>query len=129
MVFACPECRGRVAMLANPMETQMVKGLCVDVGERATPQRPLEGVRAHLGAPTKDAAAPTRPDDAPGDGAAEDPVPTWSAEAEARLRRIPGFVRGMVRQLYNGWARDHGLTEVTVEVMDRARADVGLEDM
>lgn len=187
IVFACPECRREVAMLANPMETQMVRGLCVEVGGRSTPERPLEGVRAHLGARSPDESPPTTKPialggtpgrrasardasdtggaseagdasgtrDAPGAADASDTRdtpgaegtpgmgdrpgiearpgaaaarPSWSPEAEARLGRVPGFVRGMVRQLYSDWALEHGVGEITVEMMDRARADVGLED-
>lgn len=172
IVFACPECRREVAMLANPMETQMVKGLCVEVGGRSTPERPLEGVRAHLGPRrTEDgppAVGPATPGESPargnvgasgtvGDrgaggrggsagapGSGDEPEPgdpprtgggpgaggtgpSWSPEAEARLGRVPGFVRGMVRQLYVDWAVEHGVAEITVQMMDRARADVGLE--
>lgn len=148
IVFACPECRREVAMLANPMETQMVKGLCVEVGGRSTPERPLEGVRAHLGSePPGDAASQKRSrgpvgregvdggevadavESAEGADVVAPAKPSWSPEAEARLARVPGFVRGMVRELYSDWARDHGVAEITVEVMDRARADVGLESM
>lgn len=146
IVFACPECGREVAMLANAMETQMVKSLCVEVGGRTTPERPLEGVRAHLearsssgdntemvqsGTPGEEVAGSGRVgDDRPGDTTATPGArPSWSPEAEARLGRIPGFVRGMVRQLYVDWALEHGVTEISLEVMDRARADVGLESM
>src|SRR5439155_627980 len=37
VVFRCPECEFRVAMLTNPFETQMVKSLGVQVGGRTTP--------------------------------------------------------------------------------------------
>lgn len=150
IVFACPECGQEVAMLANPMETQMVKGLCVEVGGRRSAERPLEGVRTHLEpqgssgdtetVQSMSAAEEAGPRggtadaggswDARGPGGANaipGARPSWSPEAEARLGRIPGFVRGMVRQLYVDWALEHGVTEITLEVMDRARADVGME--
>jgi predicted RNA-binding Zn-ribbon protein involved in translation (DUF1610 family) len=122
IVFRCPRCRREVAMLANPMETQMVKGLCVEVGGRSTARRPLQGVRAHL--EDDDAEEPE-----PRDSGGPSTLPGWSEEAEARLGRIPGFVRGMVRQLYVDWARDHGVAEITNEVMDRARGELGLDEM
>jgi len=119
IVFRCPQCRREVAMLANPMETQMVRGLCVEVGGRSTAERPLQGVRTHL----------EPEEDEPGAADPDARAPAWSAAAETRLGRIPGFVRGMVRQLYVDWAREHGVAEITVEMMDRARAELGLDEM
>jgi hypothetical protein len=130
IVFRCPACEREIAMLANPMETQMVRGLCVEVGGRATAEQPLEGVRTHLrtGPPAHERAAAAA-DEArarewpPRDG------PVWTPEAESRLARVPGFVRGMVRGLYDDWAREHGASEITIELMDRAREELGLESV
>jgi len=44
VVFGCPSCRRQVAMLTNPMETQMVRSLCEDRGT-AGPSR-SDGVRS-----------------------------------------------------------------------------------
>jgi hypothetical protein len=119
IVFRCPQCQRAVAMLANPMETQMVSSLCVQVGGRTVPEQPFEGVRSQL--------------KSGGEAALEDARrggdPAWSEEAEERLARIPGFVRGMVRRLYVDWAESNGIAEITVEVMDKARAELGLEGM
>lgn len=119
LVFRCPACEREIAMLTNPMETQMVNSLCVDVGGRAVPEQPFELVRSQLKTGGEDALR-----DMPGSV-----EPTWSEEAEARLGRVPGFVRGMVRRLYGEWARDRGIAEVTLAMMDEARSDLGLEGM
>jgi hypothetical protein len=50
---------------------------------------------------------------------------TWSAEAEARLANVPSFVQGMVRHGAEAYAKKHGLTTVTPDVMDAARAPAG----
>ena len=42
---------------------------------------------------------------------------------------MPKFVRAMVRKIYTDWAEERGLAEITPEIMDRARADLGLEGM
>jgi hypothetical protein len=55
--------------------------------------------------------------------------PTWTGESRARLDRVPGFVRGMVMKIYNDWATERGIGEITPAVMDEARVDLGLEDM
>jgi hypothetical protein len=130
IIFRCPACHREIAMLANPMETQMVRGLCVEVGGRTSAERPLEGVRKHLrtGSPAdervaaEEAGATVR-EWPPSDG------PAWTPEAESRLARVPGFVRGMVRGLYADWARERGVSEITIELMDRAREELGLESV
>lgn len=47
---------------------------------------------------------------------------TWTPEAEARLERVPEFVRPMVRKAVLMWSLDRGHTVVTSEVMDQATA-------
>jgi len=46
---------------------------------------------------------------------------TWSPEAEARVARIPSFVRGVVVARLEDYARRQGATEVTVELMREVR--------
>ena len=118
--FRCPRCGRRVAMLANPMETQLVGALGVEIGGRTRDEEPMELVRSTLEG---------RPDafvDAP---AAAAPRPRWSAESLERLTRVPAFVRGMVKRIYTDFAVEHGIAEITPEVMDRARTELGLEGM
>jgi radical SAM protein with 4Fe4S-binding SPASM domain len=45
----------------------------------------------------------------------------WAPDAEARLRRIPSFVRGVVVQRLEDYARRQGRDEVTVELMAEVR--------
>ena len=45
----------------------------------------------------------------------------WSADAEARLARIPSFVRGVVARRLEDYARDRGLDEVTPDLMSEVR--------
>jgi hypothetical protein len=54
---------------------------------------------------------------------------TWSVDARERLLRVPGFVRGMVKRIYADYAAQRGIGEITPEVMDRARTELGLEGM
>ncbi len=115
MVFRCPNCDRQIAMLTNPMETQMVNSLCVDVSQRGSePQQPFRSIRTHL---------ETGPD-----AGSDDTAPAWSPAAEQRLARIPGFVRGMVRSLYADWAAERGIEEITPHHMDEAKAELGLEE-
>lgn len=46
----------------------------------------------------------------------------WTAEAEQRIERVPPFVRGMVIKSIEGYARIKGVTEVTLELVEEAKA-------
>ena len=48
-----------------------------------------------------------------------EPRMSWTPEAERRLEKVPGFVKGQVIQSIEGNARQMGCTEVTNEVLDR----------
>lgn len=104
VIFRCPRCEQRVALLTNPGETQLARSLGVAIGGRAAPPQPLEFVRATL--------AEARP--------------LWTEEAERRLQRVPEFVRPMVRESIERYAQERGYREVTFEVMDEARARIGM---
>ena len=105
--FKCPKCGRVVAMLTNPMETQLVSSLGVEIGGRTVPAQPLETVRNMVTTGS----------------------PAWTADASQRLERVPSFVRGMVKKIYADYAKERGITEITPAVMDTARAELGLEGM
>ena len=120
--FGCPRCGRRVAMLANPMETQLVSSLGVEIGGRTLDEQPLEFTRSSVSgrddAFVEDTAQTPRA-----------PRPAWSVDAEERLARVPSFVRGMVKKIYSDYARERSIVEITPAVMDRAREELGLEGM
>lgn len=135
-VFRCPGCHRSTAMLANPMETQLVTSLGVEVGGRTVPEQPLETIRAGVVGGREDAFEDVPEDAGPppeaGDDASSDDAPprvVWSPDAVERLSRVPRFVRGMVKRIYTDWAKERRIEEMTPEVMDRARTDLGLEGM
>jgi hypothetical protein len=142
-VFRCPSCQREMAMLTNPYETQLVSGLGVKIGGRTVPEQPMELLRSTLAGGRPDAfveadapmdapAGPTLAGDVPRAGGATTAAPArlvWSAEALERLERVPSFVRGMVKRIYADWARERGVAEMTPQVMDRARTELGLEGM
>lgn len=45
----------------------------------------------------------------------------WTPEATDRLRRIPSFVRGVVARRLEDYARDHGRSEVSLDLMREVR--------
>ena len=123
--FKCPKCGRVVAMLTNPMETQLVSSLGVEIGGRTVPEQPLQTVRSMVS---------TGRDDAFEDGTGESgketgAAPHWSGDAQERLARVPTFVRGMVKRIYADYAKERGIGEITPAVMDTARAELGLEGM
>jgi predicted RNA-binding Zn-ribbon protein involved in translation (DUF1610 family) len=120
--FKCPACGRVVAMLTNPMETQLVASLGVKIGGRTLEEQPMETVRGMVATGRDDAF-----DDGRERGAGSGP--RWSAEAQERLARVPNFVRGMVKRIYADYAKEHGIAEITPTMMDTARGELGLEGM
>ena len=55
--FKCPACGRVVAMLTNPMETQLVASLGVKIGGRTLEEQPMETVRGMVATGREDAFA------------------------------------------------------------------------
>ncbi len=138
-VFTCGSCDREIAMLTNPMETQLISSLGVKIGGRDVPAQPMELARTSLEGGRDDAFALS--EDIPlasgepaigGEAIAAEAATgriVWTSEATSRLERVPSFVRGMVKRIYTDWAREKGVSEITPESMDRARTELGLEGM
>src|SRR2546426_1144539 len=114
--FRCPTCGRVVALLTNPMETQLVASLGVKIGGTTIDSQPLETVRGMVTTGRDDAFEDGNGETGKGKG----PLPAWSREAQERLARVPGFVRGMVKRIYLDYAKDRGIAEITPAVMDTA---------
>ncbi len=112
--FGCATCGHRVALLTNPLETQLVRSLGVKIGGQSVGHEPLEVVRASL-APQSQGAL----------HAAEGEAVVWTEEADARLQRLPPMAQPMARMAIARYAREHGVTTVTPELMDEYRAHAG----
>jgi hypothetical protein len=142
VTFGCPACGHRVAMLTNPWETQLVRTLGVKVGGRpAEAPAPYAEVRANL-ARQRATAFADEPAGAPAAAPAEGPGcpfaamlpeapaagegPAWTPEAEARMDRVPAFIRPMAKQAIERFARDRGHATITDQVMDAARDFMGM---
>jgi hypothetical protein len=148
VTFGCPACGHRVAMLTNPWETQLVRTLGVKVGGRpAEAPAPYAEVRANLarqratafadepaGAPAAAAVPAASPGEGPGcpfaamlpEAPASGEGPVWTPEAEARMDRVPAFIRPMAKQAIERFARDRGHATITDQVMDAARDFMGM---
>ena len=129
-VFTCGSCGREMAMLTNPMETQLVSSMGVKIGGREVPTQPMELARTSLEDGRDDAFVLS--EDIPlasGEGETAVGRVVWTSEATNRLERVPSFVRGMVKRIYTDWARENGVSEITPNNMDRARTELGLEGM
>jgi hypothetical protein len=139
VTFRCPECGFRVAMLTNPFETQMVKSLGVKVGGASGPAPPFQHITSSMAGARADAFEGEGPaaTEATGRGcpfgallnesAGDAPtVIRWSPEAEARVERIPSFIRPMARKAIERFAEAQGHPTITEAVMDEARGALGM---
>ena len=137
VTFRCPECGFRVAMLTNPFETQMVKSLGVKVGGASAPAQPFQHITSSMAGARTDAFEGDVPATEPaGRGcpfgamvneAAGDAVAVaWSPEAEARVERIPSFIRPMAKKAIERFAEAQGHATITEAVMDEARGALGM---
>ncbi|HSB79929.1 MAG TPA: radical SAM protein [Candidatus Methylomirabilis sp.] len=54
-----------------------------------------------------------------------EPTLVWSVEAQARLKGIPGFARGMVVASVERYARDRGMAVITPDLMQAVRERMG----
>jgi len=134
-VFTCGSCDREIAMLTNPMETQLISSMGVKIGGREVPAQPMELARTSLEGGRDDAFVLS--EDIPLASSASAPTSgesapvriVWTSEATGRLERVPSFVRGMVKRIYTDWARETGVSEITPDIMDRARTELGLEGM
>src|SRR5438046_5938774 len=79
--FRCPQCGRAVALLTNPMETQLVASLGVKIGGATLPPQPLEMVRGMVTTGRADAFQ-----DGPSDGRTVGT--TWSPAAQDRLAAV-----------------------------------------
>jgi len=139
VTFRCPECGFRVAMLTNPFETQMVKSLGVKIGGRTAPPAPFEHLRASMAGARADVfeGEPAAGGETSGPGcpfagmlaegaAAPPPAVAWTPEAQARMERVPDFIRPMARKAIERYAEARGYARVTEQVMDEARGAFGM---
>lgn len=107
VVYTCPACDYEIAMLTNPLETQLVQSLGVKIG-------PAQGSGCPFPAMVAEAASSTEGE------------LTWTPGARARLQNIPEFVRPMATAGIEKLARDKGRTEVDEAVLDEAKAFFGM---
>ena len=55
------------------------------------------------------------------------PALRWSPAARARLERIPSFVRGVVTKRVEDYAREHGVAEITPDLLGEIRRQMPVD--
>ena len=115
VVYSCPECGYEIAMLTNAYETQVVQSLGVRIG-------PETGEKA-AGCPFSGMIPAESPEPRPVSGS--EPI-RWTMAAEARLARIPSFVRPMARTGIEKFAREQGAAEIDEKILDAAKDFFGM---
>ena len=148
VIFGCPKCGRDIAMLTNPMETQMVRSLDVKIGGRTVPAEPMEmvrkslvqkrdgifssGVSSHSPKQTNEESSESKCPFSEviadvyekNENAASELV--WTKEAEERVERIPFFVRPMARKGIEQYALEKGYKEINNSVMDEVKERFGM---
>ncbi len=123
IVYACPECGYEMAMLTNAYETQVVQSLGVRIGAE-TGAGAASG--SGKGCPFS-AMVPTMESGEGRPAHTSEPVAVrWTAAAEARLAKVPEFVRPMARTGIERFARERGAMEIDERVLDAAREFFGM---
>ena len=144
VLFECPTCGSRVAMVTNPGETQMVSALGVKLGGRSAEPEPFELTRSTLkeqvqapvaqepAAPKSAAVADTLAESAgkcpfssmlAGMKEGSESRAAWSPEALERMEKIPDFVRPMVKSGIEAYAAKQGYQVITPKVVDESKND------
>ena len=147
VVYACPECGYEIAMLTNAFETQLVQSLGVRIGSgsgaETSSTRGVDAATSPDAASRASAAGGRCPFSAmiPAGRDAADRVPAdvdrqsaqpapaavrWTTAAEARLARVPEFVRPMARLGIERFARERGAVEVDETMLEAAREFFGM---
>jgi len=117
IVYECPECAHRIAMLTNPLETQVVTSLGVQIGpgQGDISKCPFSGMVQEMTGGGATTASPT-----------DKPAVVWTSAALERLQKIPDFVRPMARSGIEKYAQENGLAEIDEAVLDTAKDYFGM---
>jgi hypothetical protein len=119
VVYSCPECGYEMAMLTNAYETQVVQSLGVKIG----PEGAERSASASAGCPFAGMISTetgTRPSQT------TETAVRWTAAAEARLLKVPEFVRPMARTGIERFAQERGAVEVEEQILDASRDYFGM---
>ena len=115
VLYRCPACENEIAMLTNPFETQVVGSLGVKIGAESGDSEseskcPFTSMVQDMGFASE----------------TDNGEIAWSTEAAARLENMPEFARPMARSGIEKFAKERGLAQVDLQVLDEAREFFGM---
>lgn len=115
VVYRCPRCAHEIAMLTNPFETQIVGSLGVNIGAESDQtdgesRCPFSSMVQDLGTDVDESSLEL----------------SWSPEASSRLDNMPEFARPLAKAGIEKFARDQGMGQIDVGVLDRAKDFLGM---
>src|SRR5258708_26451143 len=108
------------------METQLVASLGVKMGGTATAAEPVETIRSQVTTGREDAFTESGALKDTERGAGSGGGAHWTGEAEARLARVPTFLRGLGKKIYAHYAKERRIAQITPAMMDAAPTATGL---
>lgn len=136
IVYRCPNCGKEMAMLTNPMETQVVGSLGVSIGASHEKPQPMGTLKKSLAGKREDVLGSRESNSGSGCPFSEtvkeafskngQPKVVWTNEAEQRLNRIPSFVRPMAKKGIEQYALENGYDEINDTVMDEVKDLYGM---
>lgn len=122
VLYQCPACSQRIAMLTNPWETEMVQSL----GVKIRPAKDAgDGKAASGGCPFAAMVGETERKKVVEEPTPEDGL-SWTTAALERLEAIPEFVRPMAKQGVEHYAKSQGRTLVDENILSEARSRFGM---
>lgn len=137
IVYQCPKCKKEMAMLTNPMETQVVGSLGVSIGASNEKPQPMNTLRKSLADKREDVLGAGQSNGGASGCPFSETVAeafsksahsnlVWTKEAEERLNRIPSFVRPMAKKGIEQYALENGYNEINDMVMDQVKDLYGM---
>ncbi len=121
VVYSCPKCSHEIAMLTNPFETQIVGSLGVNIAKEDKAGEESDQVGGESKCPFTSMVQDV--------GVAPEVSSSdlsWSPEASTRLHNIPEFARPLAKAGIEKFARERGLEQIDVRVLDQARDSMGM---
>ena len=115
VLYRCPKCSHEIAMLTNPFETQVVGSLGVNIGAES------DSADGESKCPFSSMVQDLETQAEPASGAL-----SWTSEASSRLDNMPEFARPLAKAGIERFAREQGLGQIDVVVLDRAKDFLGM---
>ncbi|MBD0315171.1 MAG: PCP reductase family protein [Nitrospiraceae bacterium] len=98
----------------QPLPTASASSSPAKAGEKSTGGCPFSAMVAEMGLTNGGK---------PATGTAASSDFSWTPDAKEKLDRLPSFVKPMVQGSVEAYARKHGLTTITLQVMDESKSD------